>query len=35
MKFTFIFRRELRRRAENMRIAENFVTKMQDLKIYY
>ena len=35
MKFTFIFRREPRRRAKNIRIAENFIIKMQNARIYY
>ena len=35
MKFTFIFRREPRRRAESARIAENFIMKRRNSKIYY
>ncbi len=35
MKFTFIFRRELRRRSESARIAENFIMKRRNSKIYY
>lgn len=35
MKFTFIFRREPRRRSESARIAENFIMKRHSSKIYY
>lgn len=35
MKFTFIFRREPRRRTGSTRIAENFIMKRRSSKIYY